>query len=54
MSLAEAVAALAVSCFLLGFVVGFFARDFWNTYCSSIEEDTDDIECEEDDEDFDE
>ena len=54
MSFTEAVAALAVSCFLLGLVVGFFARSFWDKYCSYVEENTDNIECEEDDEDYDE
>lgn len=61
MGFTEAVASLAVSCFLLGLVVGFFARYFWNTYCNTIEEGTDgfneddeddveeDYDCDEDD-----
>lgn len=48
MDLMQAAAALAVSCFLLGLVVGFFARRFWDAYCTSIEDDADDVECEED------
>ena len=46
MSFAESVALLSVACFLLGFIVGFCAKDFYNKYCCYIEEGTDDIECE--------
>ena len=44
MSFTQAVAALAVSCFLLGIVVGFSAKYFWDHYCTKIEEGTDEIE----------
>ena len=40
MGFAESVAILSVSCLLLGIAIGFFARDFWNKYCTKVEKDT--------------
>lgn len=54
MKFIELVIALAISCFLLGLVIGFFAKNFWDKYCSIIEEGTEDVVCEEDEDDYNE
>ena len=45
MSFGEAVVALAVSCFFLGFISGFSAKYFWNKYCIYTEDGINDIRC---------
>ena len=48
MDFVKAVAMLAACCFLLGFVIGLFAKYFYDTYCIAIEDGVDEVEYDDD------
>ena len=48
MNFTEIIASFGVSCFLLGLVIGFFAKYFWDAYCNTIENGTENVICDED------